>query len=264
MKFIKIKSQQWQSENLSKIKFQNGDPIKHAQSDEDWKIAAKRQIPAYCYPVEDGQIIYDQGCLYNWFAVNDPRGLAPMGWRIPNSQDIDLMRSELDGFRGAPVLLKSNSGWPDINLGQSGKMISGNGQDAYGFNAKPVQPRYIEEEDKTNQIPANSHASYWLSNHASDNESSVFADSLDTEAKIFSIGDYLNWYLYGDSLFLMSLKKYVGLPVRCISNQNIFKDPSVVNPSIASEVQHTYAFEQLQDIINKNFPTFTLKNTGDF
>jgi hypothetical protein len=67
--------------------------------------------------------------LYNWYAVNDSRGLAPKGWRIPLIEDW----SRLEDFIGSDVgiKLKSKEYWDEID-GESG-----NGTDEFGFNALP-------------------------------------------------------------------------------------------------------------------------------
>jgi len=84
--------------NLDVTTFRNGDPIYHAQSNLDWKAASDLEEPAYC--IHDGRI------LYNWYAVNDPRGLAPKGWKIPTDEmfsEMDLLEfhkyPQYDGFR---------------------------------------------------------------------------------------------------------------------------------------------------------------------
>ena len=36
------------------------------------------------------------GKLYNWAAVNDPRGLAPLGWHIPSAFEWNILAKCLD------------------------------------------------------------------------------------------------------------------------------------------------------------------------
>ena len=68
-------------------KFRNGYTISEASTDEEWKLAGKNGKPAWCYydnNPENGKVY---GKIYNWFAVNDPRGLAPKGFHIPTDQE---------------------------------------------------------------------------------------------------------------------------------------------------------------------------------
>lgn len=86
-KSVTIGDQVWMVENLNEDKFRNGDPVPHAESDNAWNQAGLNNQPAWCYYNNDhanGEIF---GKLYNYFAVVDPRGLAPEGWRIPSDAD---------------------------------------------------------------------------------------------------------------------------------------------------------------------------------
>jgi uncharacterized protein (TIGR02145 family) len=84
---VKIGNQIWMKKNLDVGKFRNGDPIQEVKSEEDWIRADSLKFPAWCYVDFDSETNKTYGKLYNWYAVNDPRGLAPAGWRIPNKQD---------------------------------------------------------------------------------------------------------------------------------------------------------------------------------
>jgi len=80
---VVIGSQTWMAENLNVSHFLNGDPIPHVQTNEEWLKAAENRRPAWCYYNNDPVNGKKYGKLYNWFAVNDSRGLAPPGWHIP-------------------------------------------------------------------------------------------------------------------------------------------------------------------------------------
>ncbi len=86
-KEVTIGKQVWMTENLNVDKFRNGDPIPQAQTKEEWENARKQGMPAWCYYNNDPTIGKNYGKLYNWFAVIDPRGLAPEGWDIPSDDD---------------------------------------------------------------------------------------------------------------------------------------------------------------------------------
>lgn len=88
---IIIGNQEWMKQNLNVEKFRNGDPIPQARSKEEWEIAQKEKKPAWCYfenIPQNGELF---GKLYNWYAVNDPRGLAPIGWHIPTKKEWDTL-----------------------------------------------------------------------------------------------------------------------------------------------------------------------------
>ena len=73
-----IGKQTWMKKNLDVSAFRNGDPILQAKTGEEWRNAGNSQTPAWCYYNNDPSNA-EFGKLYNWFAVNDPRGLAPVG-----------------------------------------------------------------------------------------------------------------------------------------------------------------------------------------
>ena len=96
-KSVIIGEQEWMVENLNIDHFRNGDPIPEAKTTEEWIKAGKERKPAWCYydnNPENGKIY---GKLYNWYAVNDPRGLAPEGWHIPSIEKWDQLINYLGG-----------------------------------------------------------------------------------------------------------------------------------------------------------------------
>ena len=63
------------------------------------------------------------GKLYNWYAVNDPRGLVPFGWRIPENRDWYDLENVVYNDEWAGRSLKSSNSWDWKN-----------GTDELGFN----------------------------------------------------------------------------------------------------------------------------------
>ncbi len=84
---IKIGDQVWMDRNLDVIHFRNGDEIPHARTDREWRQAAERGEPAWCYYNNDPENGALYGRLYNWFAITDPRGIGMEGWRVPDDDD---------------------------------------------------------------------------------------------------------------------------------------------------------------------------------
>lgn len=124
---VTIGSQVWMASNLNVDTFRNGDPIPHAQTDEEWERAGEEEKPAWCYYNNDPANGRTYGRLYNWYAVTDPRGLAPEGWQIPSDEDWNELISFLGGRSVAGKKLKSGSGWAN----------NGNGTNESGFSGLP-------------------------------------------------------------------------------------------------------------------------------
>lgn len=90
---VKICNQIWMGINLDVECYRNGDTIRHAATNDEWKDANAKQEGAWCYFNNDpvnGEIY---GKLYNGYAVSDPRGLAPVGWHI--ASDIEWIELEM-------------------------------------------------------------------------------------------------------------------------------------------------------------------------
>lgn len=89
----------WMTHDLNVVKFRNGDTLFWAQTDEEWELTKESVIPSFCYFEGDAK----KGVLYNWAAVNDPRGLAPFGYKIPSKDDfvrLSNLNSELKSNMG--------------------------------------------------------------------------------------------------------------------------------------------------------------------
>ncbi len=108
---VQIGQQIWAKTNLNVDRFRNGDPIPQATTKDEWTDASEKQQPVWCYYEYNSANEKKFGKLYNWYAVNDPRGLAPAGWHVPS----DGEWRELITFCGkeeiAGQLLKSSTGW---------------------------------------------------------------------------------------------------------------------------------------------------------
>lgn len=126
-KTIKIGKQIWLAENLNVGIFRNGDPIPEAALFEEWKAAVAEGKPAWCYYGNESEKGKEYGKLYNWYAVIDPRGLAPKGWHVPSDNEWETLIGYLGGYSVAGGKMKSVSGWER----------NGNGTNESGFSALP-------------------------------------------------------------------------------------------------------------------------------
>ncbi len=133
---ITIGEQVWMKKNLQVDKFRNGDPITHARTGLEWEIAMINEEPAWCYYDNDPAHGEKYGKLYNWYAVSDPRGLAPEGWRIPTVDDWSVLMDALGGDSVAGKRMKSTDSWAD----HQGR--SGSGTNESGFSGFPGGLRY--------------------------------------------------------------------------------------------------------------------------
>ena len=124
---VKIGTQIWTTKNLEVSTFRNGEAIPEAKSKDEWEKASNNKQPAWCYYNNDSKNGKVYGKLYNWYAVNDPRGLAPKGYHIPSDAEWRVLIDFLGGEGKAGEKMNSTSGW----------IYKGNGNNSSGFNVLP-------------------------------------------------------------------------------------------------------------------------------
>jgi uncharacterized protein (TIGR02145 family) len=124
---VNIGTQVWSTKNLDISTFRNGNAIIEAKTDQEWEVAGKLGMPAWCYYNNDPANGTKYGKLYNWHAVNDPRGLAPEGFHIPSDAEWKTLIKEYLGTSIAGKKMKSAEGWDE----------NGNGSNETGFSGLP-------------------------------------------------------------------------------------------------------------------------------
>ena len=53
------------------------------------------------------------GRLYNWYAVDDGRGLCPSAWHVPSNGEFMALLNYLGGQSVAASSMKTTYGWAD-------------------------------------------------------------------------------------------------------------------------------------------------------
>jgi uncharacterized protein (TIGR02145 family) len=185
---VAIGKMKWMSRNLDVSTFSNGESIPQARTAEEWKAYGEKRLAAWCYYEFDEENGGNYGKLYNWYAVNDKRGLAPKGFHIASDKEWNELVAVLGGSKKAGHEMKHTEGW---NQG-------GNGNNSSNFAALPGG--YCLDDgtfgDKGN------YGVWW----------SASADS-DTNA-LNRIIQYSSEEIYRDTP-----RKSEGQSVRCVANQ---------------------------------------------
>jgi uncharacterized protein (TIGR02145 family) len=113
---VTIGTQTWMVENLKVTKFRNGEAIPNVTEAIDWKNLTNSAWCNYNNNPDSAKIF---GRLYNWFAVNDSRNIAPTGWHVPSDDEWTTLTNYLGGAGVAGGKLKEagTSHWQSPNTG---------------------------------------------------------------------------------------------------------------------------------------------------
>lgn len=180
---VTIGTQVWTNKNLDVITYRNGDVIPQVTGTTAW---ANLTTGAWCWWNNDPIAGAQYGRLYNWYAINDPRGFAPIGWHIPTTAELTTISNYLGGISVAGGKMKSTIGWNN----------NANGTNTSGFNGIPGASRLINGAFY-NFIGI---ADWWVSNGFSSTDGYIY--------RLSSEGNSI--YLNGHN------NKKVGFPIRFI------------------------------------------------
>jgi uncharacterized protein (TIGR02145 family) len=191
---IQICNQVWMGCNLDVDTYSNGDPIPEIKNPTSW---GKLTTGAWCYYNNDPAMGAIYGKLYNWYAVNDPRGLAPEGWHIPSDAEWKELSNCLGGENVAGGKLKSmgtieagDGLWRSPNLGATNES---------GFSALPGG---LREQDGTYDT-IGIYGLWWSSKEVEYNSSKAW---------------YWNLFHYYSTFLKFDGQKKYGLSVRCVKD----------------------------------------------
>lgn len=109
-KTVKIGNQVWMMENLRTTRYRDGTIIQNVTGSSNW---GTQPNGAYCNYNNNPELGKTYGFLYNWYAVNSARQLAPQGWHIPTSAEWTILYNYIGGDRysGGKIQESGNSHW---------------------------------------------------------------------------------------------------------------------------------------------------------
>ena len=114
---VQIGNQVWMAENLRTSRYRNGDEIMNVPDNNDWQNLGQQPTGAWVYynNLPDNMVY---GKLYNWYTVNDRRGLCPSGWRVATDNDWQ----QLERYLGMAASEAGSSGWRGADANVGGKL----------------------------------------------------------------------------------------------------------------------------------------------
>jgi uncharacterized protein (TIGR02145 family) len=96
-RIVKIGTMVWLKDNLKTTKYRDGTPIPRINGITAWDTTL---VGAYCWYNNDSTYKNKFGALYNWYSVNNARGLCPTGWHVP----ADFEFAQLSFLIGGPTV----------------------------------------------------------------------------------------------------------------------------------------------------------------
>ena len=113
---VNIGTQVWMVENLKTTHYRNGDPITNVTDNNLWENLTSG---AYCNYENNTNNAANYGRLYNWYAVKDPRNIAPIGWHVPSDSEWQILIDYLGGNDVAGTKLKESGTvhWQNVTSG---------------------------------------------------------------------------------------------------------------------------------------------------
>jgi len=164
----KIGNQVWMIENLRATHYQDGTPIISLKSDRSW-VNAPRGGYSYYNSDENKAVVY--GALYNWFAVNDERNIAPRGWHIPSigewEQMISFLKESRTNFDNSEDL-NSDIGSELAGRKELWKDGSLKNNDHFGMSGINILPGGWRQGFSGSYVSINELAQFWSSTQHSD------------------------------------------------------------------------------------------------
>ena len=92
------------SENLKTTHYNNGDAIPNITNNRDWGSLSTGAYANYVNNPSNSEIY---GRLYNWYSVDDDRGICPEGWHVPSDDEFTVLTDYLGGEPVAGGKMKS-------------------------------------------------------------------------------------------------------------------------------------------------------------
>jgi uncharacterized protein (TIGR02145 family) len=202
---VLIGTQVWTDKNLDIATYRNGEAITYAANSTQWNAATNAGIGAWSYynfDATNGSIF---GKLYNWYAVNDSRGLAPTGYHIPTKIEFNTLASN-----SGSALKAASSEWG-----------AGMGTNTTGFTGLPGGNNNVTLSNRFEDKGTSGW--FWTSDYDLANPTKAYFRLLHISAGLVDVGSYPKTY---------------GFSVRLVKDNNIIETASTT-PTLSATTSAT-------------------------
>lgn len=219
---VLVGSTYWIDQNLKSSKYANGDIITNVDDNTAW---SQLNTGAWSYYNKSSLNGSTYGKLYNWYAVDDSRGVCPTGWRVPTNTDWNNLGKALGGdtLVGGKLKQTGTTLWSSPNTAATNQI---------GFNALPSG--YRGNMGAYGSLASNAY--FWV--RESYNGTEAVGRNITSNSK---------------ALFTEHNNKLNGFAIRCVKENTASLEENALNLwSVAlNPVNATITFNQLPDFTEK-------------
>ena len=184
---VQIGTQLWMAENLKVTKYRDGSAIPNITTNGDWVGLSTAAYGDYDNNSTNSETY---GRLYNWYAVDDDRGVCPEGWHVSSDAEYTILTDYLGGglVAGGKMKEEGTEHWNSPNTGATNES---------GFTSLPAGHRVF---DHGNYADMGNGCHFWSSS-----ESGNLA--------WYWVMNYVSSYIGRDD----TVKQY-GFSIRCLED----------------------------------------------
>lgn len=200
---VKIGNKIWMAENLKTKKYRTGDNVLNFSGNNDWGFYT---IGSFCVYGNSEPHLTTYGLLYNWYAINDGRNIAPDGWHVATDAEWSDLMAVLGGatLAGSKIKETRQSVWSALEYATNSS----------GFSGLPCGMR----QSSGSFTGLNTNAAWWTS-----------TENSGTYGWYWSVNNISN------SLTRDFFNKNTGFAIRCVKDP----EPPVIKAIVPEKITYT-------------------------
>ena len=207
---ILIGDQLWMKENLKVTHYNDGSEIPTGYSISEWADLGETETGAYAIYGDNESNADTYGYMYNWYTVDDERGVCPESWHVPTDDEYTALIDYLGGTSVAAGKLKecTEGSCPESNYWISPNTGATNES---GFTGLPGGFRFGElpAENDDGGYNGMGGIGYFWSSSTEDNNNNAWMRELN--------------YYYSEIFWFTGYKRS-GFSVRCLADTEMLGD----------------------------------------
>ncbi len=195
---VRIGNQVWMAENLKVTHYRNGDRIPMVADSTAWELL---NTGAYCNFNNDINNVSIYGRLYNWYAADDSRGIAPAGWHVPTDEEW----KQLEIYLGMNQTQADGLFWRGAGVGSKMKVV--------GTTYWGIKNLDANNESRFSALPGGYRYAWGRFNSIG-----IYAVFWSTTERHSSSAWYRHLHHYSSGVYRHDILKQAGFSIRCVKD----------------------------------------------